>query len=224
MGMRGGPQTLGSNPEQADRCVPDAGDVYAALLAHAPDPIETLSIAFGGVIAAAYAARQRPLIRGLSEAEFQSLIARYFPGALLDNGADACSSSVVDEEAEDLFALLCEYRCDERPETAWLARAIASAAMRDNHLWQDMGLPDRAFLSALMRDYFPGLSARNGGDMKWKKFFYRQLCERAGVPICKSPHCAECVDFSVCFGPEVGDPLLSGAASSRWPDGRKPAG
>jgi nitrogen fixation protein NifQ len=40
--------------------------------------------------------------------------------------------------------------------------------------------------------------------MKWKKFFYRQLCERAGVPICKSPHCAECCDRALCFGPEEG--------------------
>ena len=30
---------------------------------------------------------------------------------------------------------------------------------------------------------------------------------RAGVPICKSPHCADCVDYSICFGPPV--PYLS---------------
>lgn len=223
MGMRGG-QALASSPKHADRCWPDAADAYAALLARAPDATGTLSVAFAGVIAAAHATRQRPLIRGLSDAEFQCLLARYFPGAVLDNGAADCPSSVVDEEAGDLFALLFAYRRDQCPETAWLARAIASAAMRDNHLWQDMGLPNRAFLSALMREYFPGLSARNVGDMKWKKFFYRQLCERAGVPICKSPNCAECVDFSVCFGPEAGDPLIAGAASSRLPDSREVVG
>ena len=64
------------------------------------------------------------------------------------------------------------------------------------------GLPNRAVLSRLMQTHFPTLAAKNIGDMKWKKFFYRQLCERAGVPICKSPHCADCCDFRVCFGPE----------------------
>ena len=30
------------------------------------------------------------------------------------------------------------------------------------------------------------------------------LCERAGVPICKAPHCADCCDRALCFGPEEG--------------------
>lgn len=179
-----------------------------ALLRCARDPNDPLTIAFSGVIGRALAAGQRPLIRGLSEEEFCRLLQRYFPDALLENGTDTGgvrAGAAGDDELGELFALLREYRRDERRETIWLARAIASAAMRDNHLWQDMGLPNRAFLSRLMRDWFPDLSARNVGDMKWKKFFYRQLCERAGVPICKSPNCADCVDFRVCFGPETGD-------------------
>jgi nitrogen fixation protein NifQ len=50
-----------------------------------------------------------------------------------------------------------------------------------------------------MRENFPALAAKNSGDMKWKKFFYRQLCERAQVPVCKAPHCAECSDYTYCF-------------------------
>ena len=84
----------------------------------------------------------------------------------------------------------------------WLAHTIATAAMGENHLWQDMGLPSRKVLSALMQKHFPSLAALNDKDMKWKKFFYRQLCESAGVLICKSPHCAECCDYRICFGPE----------------------
>jgi nitrogen fixation protein NifQ len=63
-------------------------------------------------------------------------------------------------------------------------------------------------LDAVLLACFPGaaplrpLKRKNAGDMKWKKFFYRQLCEAAEVPICKSPSCAECCDYSVCFGPE----------------------
>jgi hypothetical protein len=39
-------------------------------------------------------------------------------------------------------------------------------------------------------------------DIERKNFVCRKLCERAGVPICKSPHCADCCDPRICFGPE----------------------
>jgi nitrogen fixation protein NifQ len=74
--------------------------------------------------------------------------------------------------------------------------------MASDHLWQDMGLPARAVLNALLAEHFTPLYLKNVGDMKWKKFFYRQLCERAQVPICRSPSCSTCVDFTYCFGPE----------------------
>lgn len=108
----------------------------------------------------------------------------------------------IDNEYEDIVALLMDYRSDDSAETLRLCYAIATASMGENHLWQDMGLASRKAMSALLEAHFPALVARNVGDMKWKKFFYRQLCERAGVPICKSPHCAECDDQPVCFGPE----------------------
>jgi nitrogen fixation protein NifQ len=54
-----------------------------------------------------------------------------------------------------------------------------------------------------MRCWFPALVARNAGDMKWKKFLYRQLCEREQLLICKSPSCSVCSDLPVCFGPET---------------------
>jgi nitrogen fixation protein NifQ len=38
--------------------------------------------------------------------------------------------------------------------------------------------------------------------MRWKKFFYRQLCEQADVLICKSPSCGVCCDYASCFGAE----------------------
>jgi nitrogen fixation protein NifQ len=79
---------------------------------------------------------------------------------------------------------------------------VATASMADNHLWQDMGLPNRATLSGLMTRYFTSLAARNTGDMKWKKFFYRQLCEREGLSICRSPSCNVCCDYQHCFGSE----------------------
>ncbi|WP_043116503.1 nitrogen fixation protein NifQ, partial [Pseudacidovorax intermedius] len=85
-----------------------------------------------------------------------------------------------------------------------VAHALACASLGDNHLWQDLFLPSRRELSALIGGWFPTLAARNTGDMKWKKFFYKQLCEREEVFVCKSPSCGVCSDHGLCFGPEDG--------------------
>jgi len=124
--------------------------------------------------------------------------------ALLPASSPSSSLSVsTQDEYRDLLELLLEYRATADETSAGLCEYIARAAMGENHLWQDMRLPDREALSQLLRENFPILAAMNTGNMKWKKFFYRELCARADVPICKSPHCAECCDYSVCFGPEV---------------------
>ncbi|NMG46239.1 nitrogen fixation protein NifQ, partial [Aromatoleum toluvorans] len=88
--------------------------------------------------------------------------------------------------------------------TQTLAHALATACMGNNHLWQDLGLPHRRALSQLMEEQFTTLSRRNTGDMKWKKFLYKQLCEREEIFVCKSPSCGECSDYQACFGPEEG--------------------
>jgi len=107
------------------------------------------------------------------------------------------------EELQDLLDLLLEHRADDSDETRRMAYFVAESCMGDNHLWQDMGLPNRNALNALMHTHFPNLHAKNSGNMKWKKFFYRQLCERADILICKSPSCGVCVDYDKCFGPET---------------------
>lgn len=111
-----------------------------------------------------------------------------------------------DDEVQDLRALLLEHAAPAHrgnPQCAAVAEWVAVACLGDNHLWQDLQLPSRAELSALMRHWFPGLVARNRADMKWKKFLYKQLCEREELFICKAPSCAECCDHARCFGPEV---------------------
>lgn len=109
------------------------------------------------------------------------------------------------DEIDDLMALLLEH-ADEAtgPQSAphHIAWLIACASLGDGHLWQDMGLPSRDALSHLIQRWFPALSARNVDNMKWKKFFYRQLCLREDILICKSPSCAVCSDQALCFGPE----------------------
>ncbi|SDG57249.1 nitrogen fixation protein NifQ [Propionivibrio dicarboxylicus] len=173
-------------------------------LARHPERPDTL--AFAGVIAMSLRAGRAPLIRGLSEDGFSHLIDEYFPGLDCRNGASPVAGGrgrlFELDEFDDLVELLLDHRAGGRVQETWLAHAIATAAMGENHLWQDMGLPSRRVLSELMTTHFPALAAKNVGDMKWKKFFYRQLCERSGIPICKSPHCADCCDFRICFGPE----------------------
>jgi nitrogen fixation protein NifQ len=110
------------------------------------------------------------------------------------------------DEVADLVALLLEHAdpaAGPPDETERVALTVAVASLGDNHLWQDLQLASRAELSALMRRWFPALVAKNHGDMKWKKFLYRELCRREEILICKSPSCEVCSDRSVCFGPEA---------------------
>lgn len=110
------------------------------------------------------------------------------------------------DEVDDLRALLLEHAdpaAGTHAECAAVAEQVALACLGDNHLWQDLRLRSRAELGALMRRWFPALVAKNHADMKWKKFFYKQLCEREQLFVCKAPSCAVCVDRPVCFGPEI---------------------
>jgi len=176
---------------------------YGDLLRRSRFPNDLRTMAFAGVIAQALATSRRPLIRGMSEDAFQRLLRSCFPGIWLWNGQDVEEKNDGVDEFDDLLGLLLDSRAHASEANAWLSCCIASAAMNERHLWQDMGLPNREQLSRLLGEYFPALAAANVGDMKWKKFFYRQLCQRAGLMLCKSPHCADCTDYRVCFGPET---------------------
>lgn len=115
-----------------------------------------------------------------------------------------------EDEVEDLRALLIEHldaAAGPREDAAAVAETVAVACLGDNHLWQDLQFASRAELSALMARWFPALVAKNQADMKWKKFLYKQLCEREQVFVCKAPSCAVCSDHAQCFGPEDGAPV-----------------
>ena len=167
-------------------------------ITHARRPHDPATLAFAGVIAQSLQTQRLPLIRGLSESCFQQMLKEYFSELAFLNG-DGVHLEMPCDEFDEIVELLLEHRASPREQETWLAYAIASAAMGENHLWQDMGLPNRQVLSDLMVTHFPTLAAINSGDMKWKKFFYRQLCQRAGIPICKSPNCSDCCDYRSCF-------------------------
>jgi nitrogen fixation protein NifQ len=176
---------------------------FDALMAQARAPQAVRTVAFAGVISKG--AQQWPIIRGLDAEQFGELLDREFPGvrpALALPPEGNLRPALSWDEFEGLVTLLLLHRRDDLAETRWLAHAIATAAMRENHLWQDMGLPSRKVLNDLLKEHFAALHAKNTGDMKWKKFFYRQLCEQQEIPICRSPSCGACIDYDKCFGPE----------------------
>jgi nitrogen fixation protein NifQ len=118
-----------------------------------------------------------------------------------------------EDEYGDVLELLLEHAADQDAPTLRLAEMIALACLGQNQLWEDLGLPSRQVLSNLMRENFPGLFLANSGNMRWKKFFYRELCRRAEIPICRAPSCAVCTDIAVCFGAEEGPVAASSALS-----------
>ena len=139
---------------------------------------------------------------GLGWADFTALMARHFPGCSLPGGEGAPAQAERQAEREDLLALFTEHRAGKDDSERWMAEIVATACMGGDHLWKDLGLWSRADLSRLLTQKFPALAAKNTRDMKWKKFLYKQLCEREELFICKAPSCAVCVDRPVCFGPE----------------------
>ena len=152
---------------------------------------------------------------GLSPSMLRRLLDRYFPHAQgLADGLLADGNDPLALEEPDMRAYLLEHGTRGVVEETWLAHIIARRSLEPNHLWQDLGLHSRADLSALMGRHFAPLAAANWMDMKWKKFFYRELCQRDGLVACKAPVCNACGDFLDCFGGEQGQPLT--ALAGMW--------
>jgi nitrogen fixation protein NifQ len=139
---------------------------------------------------------------GLSEKDFSELLARHFPKVTLivRNTADSTDPRAL--ERDDVLALLLDSRAYNNMSEQWMAEIVTTACMGNDHLWQDLGLHSRDYLSQLMTQNFPALAAKNVHDMKWKKFIYKQLCEREGINACRAPSCEYCTDYLTCFGPE----------------------
>ncbi|MBP2294221.1 nitrogen fixation protein NifQ [Azospirillum rugosum] len=196
-------------------------------------PLDTLSgeeldrLLFGRILGLAALEPVRPLTHalGLGRDALAALVARHAPdhapllsGLPADTGGDTGEDAI---EEEDLRAFLLDHRASDAEEEVWLAAIVARRSLEPNHLWQDMGFASRRELNAMFRRHFPALVERNSADMKWKKFFYRSLCEREGLLLCKSPNCEVCEDFEACFGGEEGDPLSALARAVRAEEGLK---
>jgi nitrogen fixation protein NifQ len=136
---------------------------------------------------------------GLGAERHAALLRDYFPACPL---TPAANSRIDLPEAEELQRLLRDHLAPGLASAAWMADILTAACVGKDHLWQDLGLNDRDELSRLMRINFPALATANTGDMKWKKFLYRQFCAREGIYVCPAPSCGVCADHAKCFGPE----------------------
>lgn len=102
-------------------------------------------------------------------------------------------------ELQELEKLLLESLNPDITFGREMVTVLASACLGSQHLWRDLGMPERPRLTALFRDYFPSLHASNNKNMRWKRFLYRQLCENGGDYVCRSPSCEECASYAECF-------------------------
>ncbi|KAA5602036.1 nitrogen fixation protein NifQ [Blastochloris sulfoviridis] len=160
---------------------------------------------------------------GLSLAARDAMLAAYFPhacgvvaalaaaaarsgdAATLANGA----ATAPGDEFEMVRDLLLAHRSRAGSETDWLAAIVARRALEPNHLWEDLGLRSRVELTRLLERHFAPLAAKNTRNMRWKRFFYRTLCEDDGFVLCATPTCTGCGDFETCFGEETGESRLA---------------
>lgn len=150
---------------------------------------------------------------GLAAEDFASLMAQWFPAAcgtgIAWRAKRAGEAKPQDEEVAMVRDLLLVQRSSEGDAGRFLAGMIARRAMEPNHLWEDLGLRDRSELTRLLTRHFGPLAARNTKNMRWKRFFYRALCESDGFVMCTTPVCTECRDFDLCFGDESGESRMA---------------
>lgn len=194
-------------------------DVYLALTGWYPDEAtldddeEFDTHVFASVVA--IAAAQGSAVHahlGLSVGDFRALVERRFHGA--SDMFCACEVERAfpeDDEVATVRSLLMAYRSFDADDSRWLAAMIARRAVEPNHLWEDLGLRNRGELSRLLARHFASLAEKNTRNMRWKRFFYRMLCEADGMVLCSTPVCTECSDFDLCFGDETGESRLARA-------------
>ncbi|MFA5081121.1 MAG: nitrogen fixation protein NifQ [Hydrogenophilaceae bacterium] len=177
-------------------------DLYGRLMAHAAG-LANDDLFAKMLVSQATGVGALPPGLGLDPEAFSELLSRHFPdsgplGLTAGDGLDAVRAP----ERDDLVGLMLEGRAGADASEVWMAAIVAAACMAGDHLWQDLGLWARADLSRLMTENFPHLAAKNDRDMKWKKFLYRQICDREGIPVCPAPSCQACADYAKCFHTE----------------------
>ena len=192
---------------------PTARDIDAlacTLLAHAP-PDQPDARFFATVIGKSLA--HRDLARtGLPPAALAEVLASLFPGAQAGSGAAlaalraqllayaARGLASPQSDFTRLLRVLLDACSGPAATTPWVTSVLAHACLRPDHLWRDLGLSGRDDVTALLTRHYPGLVARNTGNLRWKKFLAYSAFAHAGLPAQTAPGCAHCEDHGLCYG------------------------
>jgi nitrogen fixation protein NifQ len=153
--------------------------------------------------------RQLATILGLTEENLAELLATIFPEfRVADLPPQSSSIPPATEFNPEILAILLSHVPTDvtggRNQAAeWLARILAARAAQPGHLWLAMGLFERPELTAAIRRHLPTLAAANQQGMRWKRYLFKQVCEKNGGVLCKNPNCGDCSDYSLCFAPEA---------------------
>lgn len=178
-------------PATLDRLLAGARDL------HAPD-----TWLFARLIAARIDASD-PAALGLGREDFAALTARHFPGTAIDVALTEQPWVDAPPFVAELIALLLQFDHPATPDKAADARCLAvilaTACLRPDHLWRDLGLSGRDNVTDLLTRHYPALVARNTANLRWKAFLAQEVALAHGrVPV-PAPGCPGCEDFGHCF-------------------------
>ena len=166
----------------------------------APTADQRLGSLLGMLLDSAWAGRGvMPPMLGLDADTFAELQACFDLPERAGGAVNAGPERARFDERDELVALFLESAPADAKARPALATIIATGCLGQEHLWEDMGFDRRDSLSEFIQLAFPDLFARNTQNMKWKRFFYKQLCEREGLYVCRAPSCGQCPEYKACF-------------------------
>ncbi|WP_319529249.1 nitrogen fixation protein NifQ [uncultured Cohaesibacter sp.] len=189
-----------SNEDRTEHSASFHQALYQRLMSHAVK--EDPNAGFLAEMIASWIAGEGALPRfmGLEKDAYDAMLETFFPGmSPLDAGDRNDIEPERGPELEDVKALLLTHRNNSTDAELWVAQIVASGCMGSDHLWSDLGLFSRKNLGIMLKHNFTALAVLNDKNMRWKKFFYRQLCAKEGFIMCRSPSCETCSEYKACF-------------------------
>ncbi|VCU70446.1 NifQ [Pigmentiphaga humi] len=180
------------DPAAAD--TPGAHSALASLAATAEDADTRL---FAQLVAARETGGQLAWL-GLDRARLEALCRRRFPGLAIAP-LHTCPQETAFTRALHRHLLAHGNPALPADDVDDLARIIAHACLRPDHLWKDLGLRGREDVTHALHRYFPGLPERNTGNLRWKKFLAYDLAAAQGLPPSPAPGCPGCEAYGECY-------------------------
>ena len=181
----------------------DARDAAVArLLGHAPQRDAADTAMFARLIGAKLASDEL-LHLGLTRNALDALLTRHFARFALPHAApERIAASDHQAFVDALRAMLLQHESSLASTDAdahCLATIIATACLRPDHLWRDLGLDGRDDVTAILTRHYPRLVARNTDGTRWKKFLARELALAEGRAPAPAPGCPGCEDYAFCY-------------------------